>query len=252
MLKKIAIAFAVLVALGVGVVAWLWHQATALPDWYVEEQAASQGASDAPPEGDAPPPQWVALDQEGNRLEDVDPIPLAAPEPSRSESDALLEAVPPKNAKKKATKKSRKKAKRHELRGFHRRAGKRRKGGKSQPVKGVKASRAVYEDGELEMGVIVDLANFPKEKLSERDRARFDRAIRNFPALSQRNVWVGVEDRPVTVDGYLQLGADAQVRVGKLRYSLSGAASRLGMKPAQLRAELNRELRRLGLVDPDA
>ncbi len=251
MLKKVAIAFAVLVLVGVGVVAWLWNQATALPDWYVEEQAAALDAGDLadPDDPDAPPPQWIAQDQAGNPLDDVEPVPLVgAPEPA-GPATAPSEATA---APKKKTKK-RGKAKRHELRGFHRRRAKGNKGGKSaQRAKAVKASRAVYEDGELELGVVVDLSDFPKDKLSEKDRRRYDRAIANFPGLTKRDVWVGVEDKPVTVDGYLQLGPDAQVRVGKLRYSLSGAAKRLGMKPSQLRAELNRELRRLGLVDPDA
>ena len=239
MLKKVAIALGVVLLLGIGTMAWLWRQATALPDWYTQEPAAEPELSTAElVDEDSPaPPQWIAQDQQGNALDDVEPIPLVR------EDRQSAPGAPPKPAK--ATKK---KAKRHVIRGFHRRGGKRKKHS-SQP-NAVKASRAVYDNGELELGVIVDLSNFPKDKLSERDRRRYDRAIASFPGLTKRDVWVGVEDTPITVDGFLQLGPDAQVRIGKLRYSLSGAAKRLGMKPSQLRAELNRELRRMGLVDP--
>ena len=65
-------------------------------------------------------------------------------------------------------------------------------------------------------------------------------------------MWVGVEDRPISVGGYLQLSPEAEVRVGKLTYSLASAAERLGMSPVELRLELNRSLRRLGFVDPEA
>ena len=48
----------------------------------------------------------------------------------------------------------------------------------------------------------------------------------------------------------LQLGPDPKIRIGKLRYSLPSAAGRLGMSPAKLRNELNRELHRMRLTDP--
>jgi hypothetical protein len=63
---------------------------------------------------------------------------------------------------------------------------------------------------------------------------------------------VGVDDEPMSVGGYLALSPEAEVRVGKLTYSLDSAAKRLGMTPIELRMEVNRELRRLGFVDPDA
>ena len=56
----------------------------------------------------------------------------------------------------------------------------------------------------------------------------------------------------ISVGGYLQLSPEAEVRVGKLTYSLASAAERLGMSPVELRLELNRSLRRLGFVDPEA
>jgi len=258
-LKKLAIAFAVLVLLGLGAVYWVWSQATALPDWYTEPVGADAGddaALDYDSEG-PPAPQWVAQDQEGNLLEDIDPVPLIAEGPSstpetRPEAQAQTPKAAAKPAAKRSKKRSAKRGQRHVIRGFHRQVRKGKDGKKQKPSKAIKASRAVLENGDLELGLILDLSNFPKEKLKGKARQRYDRAVAGFPGLTNRDVWVGVQDTPITVDGYLQLGPNAEVRVGKLTYSLSSAAKRLAMSPAQLRAELNLELRRLGLVDPDA
>jgi hypothetical protein len=116
----------------------------------------------------------------------------------------------------------------------------------------VKASKAVLKDGKLEAGVVLDLSKVSTDKLTDRDRGLYDKAVANFPGITRRDVYVGVEDQPVTEDGVLQLGASPQIRVGNLRYPLDKAAAKLGMSPAQLRAELDRELQRLGVKDPSA
>lgn len=252
MLKKIAIALGVLLVVAAGVLAWLWHQATALPEWYTEGSLEELAG---PSEGEGPiaPPQWIAFDDRGERLPEAEPVEL--PEPFEAPSHEEAVATPPDaEAQPTPTPRSRKRrapanAKRHELRGFHVRRG---KDGKRKTNPAIRASRAVYEDGALEIGVILDLSRLPKDKLKPRDRERYSRAIRNFPGITKRDVWVGVEDEPIRVEGYLQLSAQAEVRIGKLTYSLSSAAERLGMSSVELRMELNRSLRRLGFVDPEA
>ena len=64
-LKKLAIALGVLLLLGAGVLGWLWHQATALPDWYTEGDAQQYAGTPEGDEGPAPAPGWVALDEQG-------------------------------------------------------------------------------------------------------------------------------------------------------------------------------------------
>ena len=247
MLKKVAITVAVLLILVAGGLGWLWHQATALPDWYTEEATADDMSAPLAEGQPPPPPQWIALDERGDRIPDAEPIPMA-PVPDPAPDQTTTPKATPKPAPTRAKRKrSGRKAKRHELRGLHR-----RRTAKGKDHGAVKASRAVYEDGALELGVILDLSRLPKDKLTKTDRARYDRAVRNFPGITGRDVWVGVEDHPVTVEGYLQLSPQAEVRVGKLTYSMASAAKRLGMPDAELRMQINRELRRLGLVDPEA
>ncbi|MEX1366358.1 MAG: hypothetical protein AB1Z98_24750, partial [Nannocystaceae bacterium] len=77
MLKKVAIAVGVLLLLGAGVLAWLWQQATALPQWYtdgsMEELAGEPEADDGP----VASPQWIAFDEQGERLPEAEPLPPA-------------------------------------------------------------------------------------------------------------------------------------------------------------------------------
>jgi hypothetical protein len=245
--RRIAIAAAVIVALLALGGAWVWHQIFALPDWYTDGEAA---ALQVPTDPDAPP-QWIALGEDDEPLPDeqqpafeaLDEAQGVPPlqEPAGADAQPPVEAEPA-PAKRKKT---RRKAKAHELRGFHHQS--RAKAGKTA----VKASRARYEDGRLEAGVIMDLSKVPRERLSAKDRALYERAVDNFPGLTKRDVYVGIEDRPVERDGFLQLGPEPKVRVGNLRYSLSSAAAKLGFTPERLRGELDRELRRLGMKAPE-
>jgi hypothetical protein len=256
--KKLAIAAAVLFALllvGAATLAWFWNQATALPDWYTDGDRREYAGT--PEDGSNVPPgpsRWIAFDEHGNRLPGPEPEPSAYFEwPAEAETDP--EAIPrrdydyaaePPPAPTPAVRLPRTgpRPERYEMRGFHRHARK--------PSPAVQASRAVYEDGRLEIGVILDLQQLPVERLKPRDRTRYENAVANFPGVMERDIWVGVDDEPLSVGGYLALSPEAEVRVGKLTYSLDGAAERLGMTPMELRLEVNRELRRLGFVDPDA
>lgn len=255
--KKLAIAGAVLLALllvTLGVAAYFWNQATALPDWYTEGDN-SEYVGDPLPGSDVPggPSHWIAFDEQGNRLPDPEsepgvffnfdePAPEAAPEamPRRYYDYAEAPAPPPRPS----APRTGPKGDRYEMRAFHRHARK--------PSPAIQASRATYEDGRLEIGVILDLQKLPVDRLKPRDRTRYENAVANFPGIMERNIWVGVDDEPMSVGGYLALSPEAEVRVGKLSYSLDSAAKRLGMTPVELRMEVNRELRRLGFVDPDA
>lgn len=137
--------------------------------------------------------------------------------------------------------------KRKELRNFHRRAA------KQDPVvaRVIKASRASFEDGTLEMGVVADLRNLPHDKLNAAQRELFQNVRDKFPSATDREVYIGVEDSaPVLRDGKIELGPAAMLKVGDLTYDLDAAAARLGMAPAKLRAQFNDEARRLGVSAP--
>lgn len=233
MLRKILIAAVVALVIAVASGAYLWRQATALPDWYAEADPTVLDGYTAEDADDVPPSRWVAAAEPG----DAPPAePAGAIDPAGAQQ--APEPVSPGRARKHRN------VGRHELRGFHRR------GDKGSGRSAIKASRAIYEQGRLEAGVVLDLSRIPKDKLVQRDRELYDRAVDQFPGITKRDVYIGIEDRPVSAEGVLQLGASPKVRVGNLRYSLDKAARKIGMSPAQLRREFDRELHRLGFVDP--
>jgi hypothetical protein len=221
-LKKIAIASVAALIIVVAIGVHLWREATALPDWYTEADAASLAEYAADEPEDAAPVAWVPDARPPEAPPELDNPSLAPAQGTRTQRSAG----------------------RHELRGFHRRA---KKGDGRSPVK---ASRAIYEDGQLQAGVVFDLSRIPKDELVARDRELYDRAVEHFPGITRRDVYIGIEDRPVSTEGVLQLGPEPKVRVGNLRYSLDTAAQKIGMSSHELRRELDRELHRLGFVDP--
>lgn len=239
MLKKVAIALLVVALIGAGVAFYFFRQATALPEWYKAELALESEPAD--PEA---PVGWEPLGEDASQ--DESEAEQDAPEAEHGPAPAPDNpAAGGPQGKPRARKRSASRGPRV-MRGFHRRRAK--KGKKTA----VKASRATYDNGKLEAGVVLDLSRVPKENLTPGDRRLYERAVEGFPGLTKRDVYVGIEDRPVTKDGVLQLGASPKVRVGNLRYSLPNAAKKLGMSEATLRRDFDNELRRLGFTDPEA
>lgn len=230
MLKKIAIALGVLLVIGAVALFVLYRQVTALPDW-AEQEVAEQEALDP----DAPV-VWEA-ETEGDGALPLEVAEALPPEPAEPPPD--VHPAPRQAAAKPAPKKS----KRYVLKGFHRR-------GKGAGKKAVRASKAVLENGHLEAGVVLDLSRIEDAKMSDADRGLYEGALQAFPPLRKKNVYVGVETRPVRKDGVLQLGKAAKLRVGKVRYDLGAAARKLGMSEAGLRKALNKNLRQLGFKAP--
>lgn len=133
------------------------------------------------------------------------------------------------------------------LRNFHRRAL------AKDPIVGkvIKASRASFEDGALEMGVVADLRNLPQDSLEAGQRDLFERVRVSFPAATEREVYIGVEDpSPALAGGKIELGSAAKLKIGSLTYDLDAAAARLGMSPAALRAQFNAQTASLGVTAP--
>lgn len=235
MLKKIAIALGVLALIGGIAIFVLYRQATALPDW-AETEVAEQ--ADLDPDA---PVVWEA-ESEGN--EPLPPELEAALPPEPAPEAPVADGALPRPAGTPVPRRTKKKAKRYVLKGFHRR-------GKGAGKNAVRASKAVLEGGRLEAGVVLDLARIKDAKMSDSDRGLYEGALQAFPPLRKKNVYVGVETRPVRrPDGVLQLGPDAKLRVGSIRYGIGSAAKKLGMSEAGLRKALNRNLRQLGFKDP--
>lgn len=229
MWKKIAIGAGVLLLICVGVLVYLWRQATALPDWYAEDDVV---AVDESVDG------WVVIPDDGDPFHEElmeGPLPDESTGPS-----------PKKNKRRRPKKAS--KGERRELRSFH----KKTKIKDPTVRSAAKASRAIYEDGHLEAGVVLDMSKIERKKLDDKGKAFYDKALKAFPSLKRKEVYIAIEDTPGSKDGYLVLSEDAKIRIGNLEYSLEKAAKKVGVSPKKMRRQLNKEMKRLKMRDPNA
>jgi hypothetical protein len=126
---------------------------------------------------------------------------------------------------------------------------------KPSPVrKAIKGSRAIWADDgtkqELDAGAVINLSEMDLDELNEVDRESYRKAIDAFPALTGRDVYVGIEGEVGKQGDQLKLGPDTQLRIGDTHYSLKTAAKRLGMTESQLRASIEKELGKLDVHPP--
>jgi hypothetical protein len=117
--------------------------------------------------------------------------------------------------------------------------------------KAIKQSRAAYAGGQLEAGAVVNLSEADLDSLSAEEREKYQETVDAFPALTGRDVYVGVEGDVSERDGRMVLGPDAELRVGDTRYSIASAAKRLGMSEAELRETIEKELGQLAAELPE-
>lgn len=121
---------------------------------------------------------------------------------------------------------------------------------KSGVEKSIKQSRATYSGGKLDAGAVLNLSETDLDSLSPDEREKFEDTIEAFPALTGRDVYVGIEGGVDSGDGKLALGPDTKLRVGDSSYSLKAAAKRLGMSEAELRGMIEKELGRMDMQLP--
>jgi hypothetical protein len=116
--------------------------------------------------------------------------------------------------------------------------------------KAIKQSRATYDDGNLDAGAVLNLSDMDVDSLSAEEREQYQKSIDAFPALTGRDVYVGVEGAVDGGDGKLELGSDTKLKIGDTSYSLASAAKRLGMSEAELRASIEKELASMNVQIP--
>jgi hypothetical protein len=144
-------------------------------------------------------------------------------------------------------------AHRYQLRNPHLR---RRPEVEATPIsKAIKGSRAVWADEgsrqELDAGAVINLSEMDLDELDAADRASYQQAIDAFPALTGRDVYVGIEGEVGKQGDQLTLGPDVQLLIGDTHYSLKSAAKKLGMSEAQLRESIEKELAKLDVHPPE-
>jgi hypothetical protein len=222
---------AALIVVGGAALAWTYQKATALPDWYVEQEESSAPLDDEP----LPPPAEVEIRR------DRASKPSTPPERAKSEaSEAERPAADSKKKRSAATNRGE--------RNFHRRT----MLGQSAWAPAILGSRLVYENGKLEATLIVSVARIDRSKLAQKELAALDRALALVPDRSAKTIALSLVDRPTTEsDGSLQLTEKAKVSLGELPFDLDSLSTRLGGNPAATKRSLSREFSRLIGHDDD-
>lgn len=114
----------------------------------------------------------------------------------------------------------------------------------------IKQSRAAYSGGKLEAGAVLNLGETDLDTLSPAEREQYEEVVDAFPALTGRDVYVGLEGGVEDAAGKLALGPDTRLRVGDSSYTIASAAKRLGMSEAELRAKIEKELAHMDVQPP--
>lgn len=123
-----------------------------------------------------------------------------------------------------------------------------------EPLKILSATSGVQtniKDGVLESGTVVNLANLRREQLSSNTTEALDKAIKMFPTLENKDIYLGISGRPKIENGQLKLDENTQVKLGNLSFSLVELSQRLGISQEKLaeKLSLSLQLGRLNVTD---
>lgn len=205
-------------------VSYYWHQVTQLPDWYTE----------APTETDL---ATIAL--EANRSQVIDKLLAsrqqpAAPQVVDTASSSLPEEDDPVNIDAHLTE-----AELNQLLVVSL-----VNSPNLQPIlAGTRGINTTIDNGELASGGVVNLSAIPAEHLGEREQQMLERVKSLFPALADRDIYVGIEGEPRIEDGAIRLSDDTLIKLGNISLSVSQLDGILGISQAQLEQELTFYLR---------
>lgn len=114
-------------------------------------------------------------------------------------------------------------------------------------AKGVNTS---IENGRIESGVVMNLADVPLEALPAEGQQAVEKLTQTFPFLANRDVYLGVEGSPKIVDGALSL-EDTHIKLGQLRLPVASIASQLGLSQTDIEEQIEAALSQQGLTPND-
>lgn len=114
-------------------------------------------------------------------------------------------------------------------------------------AKGVNTS---IENGRIESGLVMNLADVPREALPVEGQQAVDNLTRTFPFLANRDVYLGIEGSPKIVNGALSL-EDTHVKLGQLSLPVANVASQLGLSQTDIEQQIEAALSQQGLTPSD-
>lgn len=211
-MKKILWAIAIGMGVAIGVPYYFWQQATATPDWYRDH--ASISLND-------PMAVQVARQRVAAKLAEAQPLPDGTHEVSLTSQDVNAIAVTTLN----------------EL------------ARKTQLTDAIASVNSSIQDGRIQSGAVVNLANVPPESLNSTEREIVSLIRSKLPGLVDREIYVGIEGQPTVQNGQFQFDDTLRIKIGNLSLSAADVAKQLGISEATLWQTLNRELGTLQIQD---
>jgi hypothetical protein len=214
-LKLIGIVLLLLLGFGGASLYYFWQEATKLPEWYVNKPTHDLGNANTN----------VIADQIKQKIkaqtEHSQPSGKAANVELNLTSAELNQVV---------TEKLAEKAHQSNL---------------NQAIKGIDTQIA---GDQLKTGAVVDLANLKTSNMSDREKTLLNEVTQKFPALANREVYIGIEGKPQIDKGRLKFDSQTKVQVGKLSFTVPELADRLGIPEATLLEKINLNLNLNGLT----
>ena len=105
----------------------------------------------------------------------------------------------------------------------------------SKFAKAVKAVRTNIKDGEIESGAIVNVSEISTAQLKAGEVAALTKVIKAFPALTNREIYIGIEGKPTVVNGELKLDENSKIKLGNLSFTTLELSQRLGISESKVR-----------------
>lgn len=113
-----------------------------------------------------------------------------------------------------------------------------------QAVQGIDAS---IEADRVEAGLVVNLADVPRETLPSGVQQAIAQLEQTLPVLTERDIYISIVGRPQVESGRLILDQDAVIQIGRLRLPLTDLSEQMGMTAEQLESSMASYLDRSGI-----
>ena len=105
----------------------------------------------------------------------------------------------------------------------------------------------VIKDDKVEIGTVVDTSEIPVASLNSTEEALLNQAIKSFPVLKDREVYIGIEGNVAGENGRLQLDDNTKVKVGNVSMKITDVSRMLGVPPEIAKQQLELQLERLNI-----
>lgn len=98
--------------------------------------------------------------------------------------------------------------------------------------------RAELEDGRVELGLVVNLADVRGSELSEDEREAVEKVAGYLPFLEDKDLYLAVSARPAIQEGKVTVEEDLKIKLAFLSLPVGEFADTLGFDPEELQQRL--------------